>query len=291
MRSQETMMQLILEVAQKDDNIRGVAMNGSRVNKNAPKDLFQDYDIVYLVRELEPLVKNRQWIDVFGERAVMQTPDEGHLFPDHREHGFAYLMQFTDGTRIDLTLFPVEYKEEYFSQDKLTVILLDKDHAFPALAEPTDRDYWVKRPDETCFSDCCNEFFWTAPYVAKGLWREEFLYAAFHMEQCTRAMLLLMLRWKAGILTGFSVSVGKCEKYLQQYLTQKEWARLQACYRNDSIPHTWEALFEAISLFRETARFVGDALGYPYDEEQEKRTVTLLSRIQKTPKGAEHLAE
>ena len=27
-------------------------MNGSRANPNAPRDIFQDYDIVYVVEEL-----------------------------------------------------------------------------------------------------------------------------------------------------------------------------------------------------------------------------------------------
>lgn len=279
MRTEQEMMDLILSVAKQNENVRGVAMNGSRVNPNAPKDRYQDYDIVYLVREIEPMLKDRSWIDVFGERAVMQTPDEGHLFPGRREHGFAFLMQFTDGTRIDLTLYDIQYKEEYFKEDKLTVVLLDKDGSLPALPAPTDEDYRVQKPSQEVYADCCNEFFWTAPYVAKGLCRNEFLYAAFHMEQCTRAMLLLMLRWKAGIRTDFSVTVGKCEKYLPRYLDPEEWNRLRACYRYDSVDGIWEALDRAIRLFRETALFVGERLGYPYDWEQDEKTVALIQNM------------
>ena len=51
MRSEKEMIDLILDTARKDERIRAVYMNGSRTNPNAPKDLFQDYDIVYVVRE------------------------------------------------------------------------------------------------------------------------------------------------------------------------------------------------------------------------------------------------
>lgn len=51
MRSEQEMFDLILNTAREDKRIRAVYMNGSRTNPNAPKDIFQDYDIVYVVRE------------------------------------------------------------------------------------------------------------------------------------------------------------------------------------------------------------------------------------------------
>ena len=51
MRSEQEMFDLILNTAREDKRIRAVYMNGSRTNPNAPKDIFQDYDIVYVVRD------------------------------------------------------------------------------------------------------------------------------------------------------------------------------------------------------------------------------------------------
>lgn len=62
MRSEKEMMELILGIAQKDDRIRAVYMNGSRTNKNAKKDIFQDYDIVYVVRENKPFYEDKDQI-------------------------------------------------------------------------------------------------------------------------------------------------------------------------------------------------------------------------------------
>ena len=41
MRSEKEMMELILRVAEKDQRVRAVAMNGSRTNSNVPKDLSE----------------------------------------------------------------------------------------------------------------------------------------------------------------------------------------------------------------------------------------------------------
>ena len=42
MRTEQEMMDLIMDVAKKDERIRAVYMNGSRTNPNATKDIFQD---------------------------------------------------------------------------------------------------------------------------------------------------------------------------------------------------------------------------------------------------------
>ena len=49
MRSEKVMYQVILKVARKLPQVKAIALSGSRVNLNAPKDDFQDYDIVYIV--------------------------------------------------------------------------------------------------------------------------------------------------------------------------------------------------------------------------------------------------
>jgi aminoglycoside 6-adenylyltransferase len=37
-------------------------MNGSRVNPNAKKDFFQDYDIVYIVNDIESFTSDHSWV-------------------------------------------------------------------------------------------------------------------------------------------------------------------------------------------------------------------------------------
>ena len=76
MRSEREMLDLILDTAQRDERVRAVIMNGSKVNPNAPKDFFQDYDVVYIVTEKESFLADPGWIKVFGELMILQLPDE-----------------------------------------------------------------------------------------------------------------------------------------------------------------------------------------------------------------------
>lgn len=273
MRSEKEMMDLILGVAERDERIRGVYMNGSRTNPNAPHDVFQDYDIVYVVRETASFIADENWIDVFGRRLYMQLPDKMDRMRGMETdfaNRYAYLMQFADGNRMDLTMMTQEYGIRNISHDKLCVILLDKDGVLPEIPAPSDESHWVKKPTAAEYFCCCNEFWWMQNSVGKGLWRREMTYALDMLNLYIRPQLIKMLSWYAGMHTGFSCSVGKSGKYLHRYLSEEEYGRLLLTYSNSDRECVWKAVFEMCSLFDETARKVGTELGYPYQEDEAK---------------------
>ena len=67
MRNEEKMYGLLMDIAKTDDRILAVYMNGSRTNPNVPKDIFQDYDIVYVVQETKTFIEDKDWIHRFGK--------------------------------------------------------------------------------------------------------------------------------------------------------------------------------------------------------------------------------
>ena len=68
MRTESEMLALILQTAKDDARIRAVYMNGSRTNPNARRDIFQDYDVVYVVTETASFIADDRWIERFGAR-------------------------------------------------------------------------------------------------------------------------------------------------------------------------------------------------------------------------------
>ncbi len=176
MRNETQMDQLLLKIAEEDDRILAVYMNGSRTNKNVPKDIFQDYDIVYVVPETGSFIRDEDWPHKFGTILYMQFPDESPNYPNDKENHYGWLMQFDDGVRIDLTVQTVQYAKEHIHDDKLCRILLDKQNILPAIPEATDADYYIKKPTKIQFQACTNEFWWCSNNLAKGLWRKEMPY-------------------------------------------------------------------------------------------------------------------
>lgn len=283
MRTEKEMMELILTTAENDKRIRAVIMNGSRANPQAKKDLFQDYDVVYLVNEINSFTADHSWVDRFGERIMMQMPEDKVLPPAENDGRFIYLMQFMDGNRIDLTLIPVEKMEELLLQDSLSVLLLDKDGIIEPLPPSNDRDYHIKRPTEKEFLDSCNEFWWICMNISKGLWRKELPYAMFMHEQINRNVLIRMIEWSIGIKTNFTQSAGKLGKYLEDFLEKDEWNQFVATYSNADYENIWHSLFIMCGLFRKKAIDVASHLDFDYPYDDDKRVTDYLKYVRSLP--------
>jgi len=285
MRSEQEMLALILDTARSDDRIRAVIMNGSRANPNAPRDIFQDFDIVYLVTDVASFRDDPGWIKRFGELMILQLPEAMDDPPPQNDGAFTYLMQFADGNRIDLSLFPLDRLAE-LGEDSLSVLLLDKDGIIQPFPPPSERDYLPKPPTAKAFADCCNEFWWVCPYVAKGLWREEILYAKAMLDQPLREQLMKMLTWYVGMHTGFSYNLGKYGKRLQQHLEPELWAMLLKTYADADYDRTWEALHVMCDLFRITAQRVAGHFGFVYPSEDDRKVSAHLRHIRALPRTA-----
>lgn len=266
-RSEEEMMSIILDVANKDERIRGVVLNGSRANPDAKKDIFQDYDIVYVVNDIESLANDDKWLKQYGDVLIMQKPDEMDGNWPKSKTRFAYLMQFTDGNRLDLTLIP-QNKFRESPKDSHSILLLDKDNLIETIAEPNEKSYLPQPPTQKEFFNCCNEFFWCSLSVAKGIARKELTYAKYMSEQVVKDELIKLLTWYAGIKTNFQKPIGKYGRYLEKYLEPEVWKDLRNTYVDADYDHMWLSLFEMCSLFNKIALFVAKHFNYLYSDQQ-----------------------
>jgi len=288
MRSEQEMLDLIINTAREDERIRAVIMNGSRTNPNAPVDIFQDFDIVYIVDDISSFKSDPNWINCIGELMILQLPDDMDDPPPTDGDHYAYLMQFSDGNRIDLGIFPVAKLHE-LERDSLSLLLLDKDGIIEPFPPANESDYLPKPPTAKQYADCCNEFWWVCPYVAKGLWREEITYAKFMLDRFVRDQLMKMLTWYIGAKTNFVKNPGKFGKYFKNYLEPELWEMLLSSYADASYENNWEALLSMGELFRITALQVAQHFNYDYPAGDDKRVSAHLRHVKTLPKDAKEI--
>ncbi|WP_274365591.1 aminoglycoside 6-adenylyltransferase [Paenibacillus thermotolerans] len=289
MRSEKEMFDLILGVAEKDERIRAVYMNGSRTNPNALADIFQDYDIVYVVTETASFIKDEDWINVFGELLIKQEPDKIDRALGRNadfSRSYTYLMLFKDGNRIDLHIETKQSMMDGYVSDKLTLPLLDKDHCLPSIPAPTDVDYHVKKPSEPLYLGSCNEFWWCLQNVAKGIWRDELPYAKLMFDTIVRKPLDEMVSWWIGTKHDFQVSPGKMGKYFKRYLPEPYWNMYKATYSDSDYDNMWNSVFAACELFRITAKDVAECFGYTYEIREDVNMTSYLERVKELPSDA-----
>jgi len=292
MRTEKEMFDLILDVARNDERIRAVYMNGSRVNPNAPKDIFQDYDIVYVVTETASFIEDEEWMYRFGDLLMSQEPDKIDKqigIDTDFDRSYGYLMLFTDGNRIDLHIETKEFMATGYMNDKLTIPLLDKDSILPKIPSPSDVDYGVNKPTEAHFHSCCNDFWWSLQNVAKGIWRDELPYAKQMFELVIRSSLDEMISWWIGIRQDFQVSTGKMGKYFKNYLPESYWGMYKETYSDSNYENFWNSIFITCELFRTLAKYVAEHFVFTYPSEDDQKMTEYLKHIRKLPASAKEI--
>lgn len=280
MRGEKEMFDLIIKVAEEDERIRAVLMVGSRADVNAPKDIYQDYDIGYYVKDVAPFYNNMTWIeDNFGKPAVMQLPESSGIMPPEGDGHCTYLMIFEDGVRVDLSVD----NREYIDDGEPAIVLLDKDGFLPKLPPISElANFWnIKPPTQKLFSDCCNEFWWCLNNTAKGIARDELPYAMQMYNFYIRDMLDKMIEWHIGVSNDFSVSSGKMGKYFKKFLSAELYDMYVKTYSDGNSGNLWEAVFMMCRLFRIAALSVAAGMGFSYNEDEEKGMLDYMNKVRK----------
>jgi len=267
MRTDPEMLNLILHTA-KTLQVEAVAMSGSQTNPKAPKDEFQDYDVVYVVDDLDTLTSNLAWLDQFGTRIIEQ-----HNILGNRR---LYLMLFEDGNRIDLTLCPKEYIQEWVDSEANFEVIKDDKGLFESYL-PSPKRYWTAPPSEEEFVASCNEFWWVSAYVVKGIRRNQHIYATDHLYGICQQELLKILAWQVTSDKG-AVDTGKNYKYLFQYLPAEQEKEFSALLDLSSLEKISQSLFATMNFFHREASVLAQKMGFAYDQKEAKKMIAYAEK-------------
>ena len=263
MRTDTEMMTLILQIAD-TLKVEAIALSGSRTNPQSVKDEFQDYDVVYIVDDLKDLISDLSWLNQFGNRLISQ-----HNVVDHRH---LYLMLFEDGNRIDLTLCPKEYIQEWVDSEANFEVIKDDKGLFESYL-PSPKRYWTCLPTEEEFAATCNEFWWVSAYVVKAIRRNQLIYATDHLYGICQQELLKVLAWQVASDKGI-VDIGKNYKHLFHYLHAEKEKVFSPLLDLSSIEKVGQSLFTTMKLFDGEAQELAQKMGFTYDKEVAEKMIS-----------------
>ena len=262
MRTETEMLDVILKTA-KTLQVKAVAMSGSRSCPKAPKDEFQDYDVVYIVDDFDNLTSDLSWLNQFGKRIIEQEVSLGNRR--------LYLMLFEDGNRIDLTLCPKEHIQEWVDSETGFIVLVDEKGLFESYS-PSPERYWITPATETDFKNSCNEFWWVSSYVVKGICRYQVIYATDHLYGICQQELLKVLAWQVASDKG-TVDIGKNYKYLFNYLPAEKEKEFLSLLDFSNIEKLTQSLFATMELFHQEAQSLAQKMGFDYEEEVSEKMI------------------
>ena len=262
MRAETEILDLILQTA-KTLQVKTVTMSGSRNCPNVPKDEFQDYDVVYIVDDLDNLTSDLSWLTYFGKRIIEQEVRLGH--------SHLFLMLFEDGNRIDLTLCPKEHIQEWVDSEAGFTVLEDPEHLFEPYSPNLER-FWTTPASALDFEKTCNEFWWVSSYVVKGICRKQVIYATDHLYGICQQELLKILAWQVASEKG-AVDIGKNYKYLFHYFPAGKENELSNLLDFSNIEKLTQSLFATMELFHQEAQSLAQKMGFDYDMEVAEKMI------------------
>ena len=252
-----------LAIAKKDDRVRAVVLNGSRVNPNVVPDDFQDIDVAMYVTDFPTYNVAYDRFTRYGEVLIMQTKAEQSFDPDEFNGDIA-LIQFVSGERLDVSFWPVETFKASVESDSLSAVLIDKDARITHRVVPSEASYHVTPPTEKLFQSCVKQFAFVSLYVAKGVARKHWEYAIEHV-RIMRRCLTAMIDWS--LTKDGSFSTGKNHAKYEKLLDAKTYAAYVDTFpraTKASIEHAFQTM---VNLFETYARSVAEHHGFTHDSE------------------------
>ena len=166
-------------------DIRAVIISSSRVRPGAPVDMLSDYDVILAVTDVERFAHDDAWIHEYG-RLMVLWGDQSQLYglPTYFRGAI-----YADYVKVDWSIWPVALLERVAAEpslpDTLDVgykVLLDKDSRTAGWQPPRYRAHIPARPTAAEYLAVVEEFWWSATYVAKSLWRDELVFARFCLD-------------------------------------------------------------------------------------------------------------
>ena len=262
MRTDQEMLGMILQIAKKLQ-VDAVALSGSRTNQKIQTDEFQDYDVVYIVDDLDYLTSDFSWLDQFGERIIEQEVTLGHRR--------LFLMLFEDGNRVDLTLCPKDQIQEWVEKEADFTVLEDPKGLFESYSPRPER-FWIHPASEMDFEKTCNEFWWVSAYVVKGICRKQVIYATDHLYGICQQELLKVLAWQVASDRG-KVDIGKNYKYLFNYLPAEKKKEFSNLLDFSSLDKIIQSLLATMQIFHQEAQSLSQKMGFEYDREVAEKMI------------------
>jgi aminoglycoside 6-adenylyltransferase len=269
-------LQAIVNWVNGNENIRAALLTSTRARPDASPDRWSDYDVILVVRQAEPLLDDRSWIEHFGDVVVaywdpLETLDSGFL-------GSGNVVQYGGELKIDFTFWPMEHLASMTEPDpELDAgyrVLVDKDQVTSALPPASYRSYRLMPPDAERFASVVNDFYVGVPYVVKCLLRDDPLPGRWVLDYDMRFVYLQpMLEWMAGVHRGWGSSVGVHGKGLNRHLPPEIWQEVERTFAPLTTEATWDALLTMCDLFRTCGELVADTLGYTFDHALHERVM------------------
>lgn len=168
-----------------EETVCALVLTSSRARQDTTVDPLSDYDVIVCTSDAAVLAVCDRLRRACGD-PVASWGDQTELYGMTT---FFRGVVYADGLKVDFSFWPVELLDRVAQEAELPPLLdvgyrvfLDKDGRTAAWPPATYRAHVPPRPTATEFEAAVEEFWWSATYAAKSLWRGEKVFAKFVLD-------------------------------------------------------------------------------------------------------------
>lgn len=253
----------------RDDDIRAVAVIGSRARDDHPADVWADLDLFLFVNMPERYWERDDWLHELGEPVVTFVEPT----PDGR--GLERRTLFASGCDVDIVPIYAEGFRALLAGDipphiagmaaRGFRVLLDKDGLLMPLVSVTTDQSALNSPTEAEFVNLIADFWYHTVWVAKHLRRGELWWAKSGCDGYLKGLLLRMLEWHTWARDP-KANTWMNGRYLEEWADPQIVTMLPEVFAHYDEADVWRALRATMVLFEHVSRQTAAALRYGYSE-------------------------
>lgn len=274
MRNLDKELERLIEFANKNENIRGLVLQGSYVNENAPRDIFSDLDPLFYVTDVKEFTETDEWKRQFGH-VMSYFSDEWEMKDDLK--GYTRLTIYSDGFKLDFGFQDVKLAK-YANDMELYKVYVDKDNIIPVPEVTDDSKFYVQKPTNEEFQNILRDFFFDSSYIVKTIYRGEITFNQY-MIGILHEKINALLKWYVGCKHDFKVNVGAVNRYIIQYLSKEEVQMLKDTYGCCDTEQVYSALIASFDFVRYLGTYIAGKLNYIYPLQHDQDMLNYCKNI------------
>lgn len=262
------------------NDIRSVAIFGSRARDIQPADKWSDLDLIVFVEKPDVFVHNQDWLSSIGE--VLIAFNEMNVFGS----GIEIRILFDGGLDVDFLFFPSGDMVQILSRNDVSSwvragskILVDKDARLADLLRissyQTPSGELSGRYGD--FKNLVGDFFFHVVWTTKKLLRGEILTAKNCCDIYMKDLLLRMIVWNTRARDkNIDLTFYRNGRYFEKWADisiVRDFQSIYAHYDEEDIKNALKATF---GLFSRMAKETGELLGYEYPVHYEEQATALF---------------
>lgn len=279
----EILVDKVVEWAKREENIRAVAIIGSRAQLDGSADGWSDMDLLLLTHDPEELISRDEWIHEIGKPwlTYVQITGGGSIYERRVLYGGSLDLDFA-GVKVDHYLQAISAATPNVLADVMRSgfrILVDKDgHLTETRTRGIGRMTAIL-PSEEVFLYLVNDFWYHAWRTAKHLRRGELWWALSGCDSHLKSLLREMLEWHAKAKGVVEPSAWLRGRFLENWADNRAVESLPELFARYQVNDIWRALKAAMDLFRWLARETAASLRFDYPDEAEAQATALVDLL------------